>query len=150
MARAIAVCPAGRGNGAEIRDTLLLTYEERSSPSGPFTGLRGTVVEIALPATSHLDHDDLLLLDKGGAVAVVARPEALLEVRAKDTAMLARSAWLLGDHHIPVEIHARYLRVRPAAIVETLLRTMDVTVRRIEAPFEAEGGAYDRGSGPDA
>lgn len=142
MVRAIAVVPAGSGDDVPVRDTLLLGHDQRRAPAGSVTGLRGSIVALALPAGTRLRHDDRLVLDDGGAVEIVARPEPLLEVRAPDIAALARAAWLLGDHHIPAEIHARYLRVLRAAAVEDLLRTMNVSVRAIEAPFEPEGGAY--------
>jgi urease accessory protein len=144
MARAVSV---GAGDDVNIRDTLLLGHEQRRAPQGIVTGLRGIAVELALPAGFHLRHEDRLMLEDGGAVEVVSRPDALLEVRASDAAKLARAAWLLGDHHIPVEIHARYLRLLRSDSAQAVLRSLDVTVRRIEAPFEPEGGAYDHHSG---
>jgi urease accessory protein len=143
MVRALSVVAAGHSDEAHVRDTLLLSHDERRAPGGIITGLRGTAVEVALPAGTRLHHDDRLMLEDGGVVEIVARPEPLLEIRAGDTAMLARAAWLLGDHHLPVEIHARYLRVLQTDAAEDLLRTLGLTARRIEAPFEPEGGAYD-------
>lgn len=140
-ARAVSLA-AGQG-GLPISDTLLLSHDERRLPRGTARGLRGTAVEFALPAGSRLGHDDRVMLDDGRAVEIVARPEPLLEVRTTDIALLARAAWLLGDHHIPVEIHARYLRAKRTESTAALLRTLDVTVREIEAPFEPEGGAYE-------
>lgn len=148
MARAVSIAPAG--SGTQVRDALLLTHDERRAPNGVVTGLRGTAVEISFPAGTRLRHDDRLLLDDGSAVEIVARPEPLLEVRAGNVTLLARAAWLLGDHHIPVEIHARYLRVQRTDMAEGLLRTLDVTARAIEAPFEPEGGAYDHAHESDA
>ncbi|MGD9923154.1 MAG: urease accessory protein UreE [Pseudorhodoplanes sp.] len=141
MVRAVAV--AVTGGGEVVRDTLLLSYAERRSPGGTATGLRGTLVEIALPEEVRLQHDDHLVLDDGGVVAIVARPEAVLEMRSADSATLARMAWFLGDHHIPVEIHERYLRVLQTAGAEDLLGIFGIVARRLEAPFEPEGGAYD-------
>lgn len=140
MLRAVSV---GNRDRERIRDTLLLDHVQRRMPRGAVTGLRGLALNLALPAGTHLRHDDCLMLDDGSAVDIVARPEALLEVRARDLATLSRAAWLLGDHHIPVEIHARYLRLLRTDSAEGLLRDLDVTMRRIEAPFEPEGGAYD-------
>lgn len=137
---------AGQG-GFPVSDTLLLSHGERRAPRGTALGLRGTTIEFALPAGSRLAHEDHVILDDGRAVEIVARPEPLLEVRTTDLAMLARAAWLLGDHHIPVEIHARYLRAERTESVTALLRTLDVTVRDIEAPFEPEGGAYEHATG---
>lgn len=142
MARAVSVVTAGHGD-VDIRDIVLLTYDERRAPRGTVCGLRGAAVEFALPASTRLNHDDRVMLDDGSAVEIVARPEPLLEVRTSDLALLARAAWLLGDHHIPVEIHARYLRVSRTESVSALLRTLDVTAREIDAPFEPEGGAYE-------
>ena len=94
-----------------------------------------------MPAESRLKHDDLILPDDGSAVEIGAAPEALLEVRGEDPATLARAAWLLGDHHIPVEIHPRYVRLLRTE--SALLADMDVSLRDIEAPLEPKGGAYD-------
>lgn len=142
-ALAVSVATAGQ-IGLPVCDTLLLSHAERRAPCGTAVGLRGTIIEFALPSGSWLAHDDRVMLDDGRAVEIVARPEPLVEVRAADLAMLARAAWLLGDHHIPVEVRARYLRAERTEPVASLLRTLDVTVRDIEAPFEPEGGAYDR------
>jgi urease accessory protein len=144
MTRAVSVATPNRGDQAKLRDTLLLDYHQRRAPAGTAIGLRGTAVEFALPPGTRLRQDDRVILDDGGAVEIVARPEPLLEIRAGDTATLARAAWLFGDHHIPVEVHARYLRVLQTAAAEDLIRTLSVSARRIEAPFEPEGGAYDQ------
>lgn len=149
MARAVSVVAAGQGD-APVSDALLLSHDERNSPRGTALGLRGTVIEFVLPVGTRLSHDDRLILDDGRAVEIVARPETLLEVRAYDLATLARAAWLLGDHHIPVEIHARYLRTWRADSAVALLRTLDVSIREIEAPFQPEGGAYEHATGVGA
>ena len=85
------------------------------------SALRGTAIEFALPRGMALRHDDLLLLDDGGLVEIVARPEMLIEIRADNVTMLARAAWLLGDHHIPAELAERRLRVRRSEAVAALL-----------------------------
>jgi urease accessory protein len=126
-----------------VCDTLLLSYEERRAPGGVKRGLRGTDIDLELPAGTRLRHEDRLQLDDGSAVEIVARPEPLLEARTGDLALLARAAWLVGDHHIPAEIHGRYLRVLRTDLASNLLRSLGVTVREIEAPFEPEGGAYE-------
>ncbi|HWV53878.1 urease accessory protein UreE [Pseudorhodoplanes sp.] len=146
--RAVSVV-ATHDPDARTRDTVLLNQDARRAPRGMVVGLRGTPIEFALPAGTRLGVDDRVLLDDGSAVDIVASPEPLIEVRAKDAATLARAAWLLGDHHIPVEIHARYLRVSRTGYVSDLLRTLDVNTRQIDAPFEPEGGAYDHMAGGD-
>jgi urease accessory protein len=85
---------------------------------------------------------DLLLLEGGGLIEVVAEAEPLIEVRAKDFDALARLAWHLGDRHVPVEILPNRLRLRADPAIETLLADLGARVVRIEAPFNPEGGAY--------
>lgn len=142
--RAIARVPDA--GGRSIRDTLLLAHQERKNPSGVISALRGTAIEFALPRGMMLRHDDLLLLDDGGLVEIVARPEPLIEIRADNVTMLARAAWLLGDHHIPAELTERRLRTRRSEAVAALLKPLALKLADIEAPFEPEGGAYDHES----
>ncbi len=142
MVRAITRLKAGEAGSRAVCDTLLLDHGERRNPAGIATGLRGHRIEIALPRGTLLVHDDLLLLDDGAVVEIVARPEPLFEIRAADTTLLARAAWLLGDHHIPAELSERRLRVQRSAAIPTLMAPLGVRLLEIEAPFEPEGGAY--------
>ena len=143
MLRATARLKIGEDGSRPVRDTLLLDHEERKSPSGVMAGLRGNSIELALPRGTMLQHDDLLLLEDGGLVEIVARPEPLIEIRAAEPALLARAAWLLGDHHIPAELSERRLRVRRSGAIGPLLAPLGVKLAEIEAPFEPEGGPYD-------
>ena len=145
MSRAIARVPATEAHGKPVRDTLILNYEQRKNPAGAVAALRGTAIEFALPRGSALRHDDLLLLDDGGIVEIVARPEALIEIRADNVMLLARAAWLLGDHHVPADLTQRHLRVRRSAAITALMTPLGLKLTEIEAPFEPERGAYDHG-----
>lgn len=144
---AIDVLPAGQGDRLKTVDTLLLSHAQRSSPRGAFVALRGTKVEMALKQSVRLRTDDCLRLDDGSLIEIVAQPEKLIEARAQDTGALARLAWLLGDRHIPVEIGARRLRMLHDPATEALLRAAGATIAAIDAPFEPEGGAYERPAG---
>ncbi len=146
MPCAIARLKAGEAGSRPVRDTLLLDHDERRSPAGTTAGLRGVLIELGLPRGTVLFHDDLLLLDDGGVVEIVARPEPLIEIRAADITLLARVAWLLGDHHIPAELSERRLRVRRSDAIAPLLAPLAVKLVEIQAPFEPEGGAYHHGA----
>jgi urease accessory protein len=140
MARAIRVLAAGERRPAII-DTLLLTAEQRRTQRGFMFGGKGTCVELDFPEPLMLRTDDVLLLDDGNAVEVVADVEPLLEVRA-EFPVLARLAWMLGDRHVPLEIMPNRLRLRHDPALETLLASAGGKVRAIDAPFSPEGGAY--------
>ncbi len=146
MARALRVLAAGEARPAII-DTLLLTAEQRRTQRGFVFGGKATCVEFDFPEPLTLRTDDVLLLDDGYAVEVVAEVEPLFEVRA-DVPVLARLAWLLGDRHVPVEILPNRLRLRRDPALEALLTSVGGKVRAIDAPFSPEGGAYATASAP--
>lgn len=139
----VSVLAAEHAEGRTITDTLLLDHEQRRMPRGTFKALRGTMIEIALPQDERLRSGDVLQLDDGSLIEIVAKPELLLEVRAADPSALARLAWLLGDHHIPVEIHERRLRLHRSDAARALLLPHGARLIDIEAPFAPEGGAYE-------
>ena len=141
MPRATSVIAAA--NDRPVADTVILDYAQRSAGKIAVTGVKGTAVEIDLHEPRRLRTDDLLLLDGGTLVEVVAAPERLLEARAADVAGLSRLAWHLGDRHIAVQVLPNRIRVQHEAAVENLLKSLGAKVTAIEAPFEPEGGAYE-------
>ena len=142
MRRAIRVLAAGDRDSGLVVDTVILGFEQRKAPGGSVVGIKGTLIEIALAEPVRLRTDDLLVLEDGGLVEVVAEAEALIEARAADLSALARLAWQLGDRHVPVEILPNRIRVRREPALEALLEYLGAKIAIIEAPFEPEGGAY--------
>ena len=142
MPRAIRVIAAADRRGRPIADTVILDYAQRSTNNAGVTGVKGGAYEIALHEASRLRTDDLLELDDGRLIEVVAAPEALLEARAADLPALARLAWHLGDRHVAVQVLPNRIRVKRDEAVETLLKALGAKLTTIEAPFEPEGGAY--------
>lgn len=149
MPRAARVIAAAERRGREIADTLILDYAKRSAGAFAATGLKGGAYDIALAEPRRLRTDDLLELDDGTLIEVVAAPEPLIEARAGDLPGLMRLAYHLGDRHVPVEILANRLRVRREPALETLLGSLGARLAMIEAPFEPEGGAYAASHGHD-
>lgn len=141
MPRAVSVLRAGSPRHGDIADVLILDHEQRRSLTGAMRGLKGVDVDIACEL-GRLRHDDCLVLDDGRLVEIVARPEPLLELRADNTAGLARLAWQIGDRHIPAELHARRVRIRRNPLAEQWLLSLGIKSVAIEAPFEPESGAY--------
>lgn len=142
MKRATGVIAADHRHGRPIADTVILDYAQRSGEPAAATSVKGNAIDIHLHGAPRLRTDDLLMLDDGSLVEVVAAPEPLIEVRAADVAALARLAWHLGDRHVPVQLLQNRIRVRREEAVETLLAALGAKVTPIEAPFEPEGGAY--------
>jgi urease accessory protein len=142
MSRAIGVLSPAEQGSRPVIDTVILDYVQRSTQKIAVTGIKGGSFEIELSTTTHLRTDDLLVLDDGRLVEVVAAAEPLIEARAADLPSLARLAWHLGDRHVPVQFLPNRIRARRESGVESLLTSLGAKLALIEAPFEPEGGAY--------
>ena len=142
MPRIIGVLGPRQGAGRRIVDSVILGFAQRRVHRGSLTGMAGQTYEVDLSEPATLRMADLLLLEDGGCIEVVAEAEPLIEVRAGGLDALARIAWHLGDRHVPVEVLANRLRLRRDSAIETLLGALGARIVAIEAPFNPEGGAY--------
>jgi urease accessory protein len=133
-----------RGDGSPV-DTLVLPFAQRQAHKGFLFGLKGTCVELDFAEPVLLRTDDVLALDDGRLVEVVAEPEPVIEVRVADAVALARLAWRLGDRHLPVQILERRVRVRREPAAETFLEGLGVKMTVIEAPFEPDDASAPAG-----
>jgi urease accessory protein len=142
MPRALSVIAAGHQNERPVVDTVILDYAQRCAQNITITGVKGSKIEIDLHQPARLRADDLLVLDDGSLVEVVAAPEPLIEARASDVSGLARLGWHLGDRHIPVQVLPNRIRAQRTEAIEILLASLGAKVAMIDGPFEPEGGAY--------
>jgi urease accessory protein len=53
-----------------------------------------------------------------------------------------RLAWHLGNRHLPTEIQPDRLLIRDDHVIVHMLEGLGATLRRVDAPFDPEGGAY--------
>jgi urease accessory protein len=149
MPRTQKVLRPGESAG-EIVDTLLLKFEDRSKQHGFVFGGKGTCVEFDFAVPPLLRTDDLLVLDDGHLVEVVADVEPVLEVREKDFAKAARLVLALGNRHIPVQILAGRLRLLAHPDLAQMLTERGFTPAMVMAPFEPDdGGAHGHDHGHD-
>ncbi len=133
-------------------DTLVLPYEVRCRRR--HHGLRmpnGEEFGYHLPPGACLRNGDKLVATDGvreRVVAIVAAHEALVEVRAGDALQLARAAYHLGNRHVALEAGSDgkgpFLRMQPDHVLEAMLLGLGCSVQPLTAPFQPEGGAYER------
>src|ERR1700722_14740219 len=140
MPRTQKVLRSGDQRPGEIIDTVLLKFEDRVKQQGFVFGGKGICVEFASPAPPLLRTDDLLVLDDGHLVEVVAEVEPVLEVREKDFAKGARLVLALGNRHVPVQILANRLRVPDMPEIALLLKERGFKPQTVTAPFEPDDG----------
>ena len=141
MPRTQKVLRSGDRGSGEIIDTLLLKFEDRVKQQGFVFGGKGTCIEFDFPDPPLLRTDDLLVLDDGRLVEVVADMEQVLEVREKDFAKAARLLLALSNRHVPVQILANRLRMLPDPEVVLLLGERGFKPEMVTAPFEPEDGS---------
>ncbi len=122
--------------------TLSLTAEERTRSRHRFETPEGKALFLRLPRGTVLQDGDLLQSETGDAIAIVAKPEPVLSVTAKNPLDLLRAAYHLGNRHIPLEIASTYLRLSPDPVLKGMLEQLGVEVHEEVLPFQPEIGAY--------
>lgn len=142
--RAGTVRPRGTWH-ERAADCVVLGFDDRHRRRLRLVGVRGLAFLLDLAEATALRGGDALLLDDGRLVEVVAAPEPLVEVTAKDSAAMLRIAWHLGNRHLQVQLVGRRLRLRRDHVIEAMIEGLGGKLRTIEAPFDPESGAYAGG-----
>jgi len=149
MKRASQVARAGAWRAADAIDRVVLDADERHRRRIVLTGESGTKFLLDLAEVTALHGGDGLVLDDGAIVAVIAKPEPLVEIAAPDAAALARLAWHLGNRHTELQVAGDRLRMRRDRVLEDMLAGLGAHLTPVEAPFEPERGAYEHGHDTD-
>lgn len=135
------VLPAGAWHGLPA-DRVVLDYDGRHRRRIVMTGATGAQYLLDLTRAAHLRDGDGLLLQSGGVVQVVARPEPLMEVRAATPTALVKLAWHIGNRHLAAAIRADHILIRHDTVIGHMLEHLGAEVAEVEAAFDPEGGAY--------
>jgi urease accessory protein len=142
LPRATQVLPAGEWPGRAARDTVAFDFDDRFRRRR-YVAAGGLEFLLDLEESVALRDGDGLLLEGGGGVVLVrAAPEPLVEVTAETPERLARLAWHLGNRHLPTQIEGARLLIRDDHVIVAMLRGLGATLRRVDAPFSPERGAY--------
>ena len=123
-------------------DSVTLDREARYRRRIAMATDRGRSFLLDLAEATHLAHGDALDLSDGGLVTVLAAPEPLLEIHARDPVALARIAWHIGNRHTPAEITADAIYIKPDHVLAEMVEGLGAHVHGVQRPFEPEGGAY--------
>jgi urease accessory protein len=143
MQRAIRHSPSGQWPIGERAGGVTLDFDARHRRRVRLGLDEGGDILLDLERAVAMAGGDGLELEDGGWIEVRAAAEPLLEIRAGDPRMFARLAWHLGNRHVPTEIAADLIHIRPDHVLEEMLIKLGAQVRHVHAPFQPEGGAYD-------
>jgi urease accessory protein len=133
---------AGHWPKENATGTITLDFDARHRRRIRLTADQGENVLLDLPKAIAMANGDGVQLDDGRWLMIQAAAETIVEVRHKDPGQLARLAWHLGNRHLPTEIRHEALRIRPDHVIEEMLSSFGAILRKSDAPFQPEGGAY--------
>lgn len=126
----------------DVKGQLRLPFESRQKSRLKARLVSGEEVALVLPRGEILRGGDLVTASDGRVIEVVAEPEKLLHIESD---ALARIAYHLGDHHVPVQVGEGFLRIAADHVLEEMVRKLGAKVSEVQAPFEPEAGAYAGG-----
>ncbi len=132
------------------RLSLILPFEKRGVSRQRVSLSDGSEAGLFLPRGTMMRDGDLLLSDDQTRIRVTAAPEALLRVTAQNPQALMRTAYHLGNRHVPVEVQPSYLQLEYDYVLAQMLVGLGAQVIEVVASFEPEGGAYSGENGPYA
>ena len=129
--------------------TVELDWDLRQKSRFAATDSSGRALGVFLPRGTVVRGGDVLLVEDGSLVRVLAAPQPVLVVRfcaQHGTPFdLARAAYHLGNRHVAIELQRDHLKIEPDHVLADMLRAMHLEVAACDLPFEPEGGAYTAG-----
>ena len=145
MYRASTHFPAGQWPQEKAEGSLTLDFDERHRRRYRLTADQGEDILLDLPQAIAMADGDGLQLEDGRWLKVQAAAEELVEIKHQNPIQLMRLAWHLGNRHLPTEIRERVLLIRPDHVIEDMFRGFGADLKKVQAPFQPEGGAYGHG-----
>lgn len=146
MMRAIDHDHRGHGRGAAF-DTVTLAHDERAIRRRLITLSGGGEVLVDFARTVTLGDGDVLVLEDGRVVEVLAARQPLYEIRGRDTGHLMDLCWHIGNRHLPCQIGTTEgvpdrLYIERDHVIRDMLEGLGASVSDADAPFSPLRGAY--------
>ncbi|KQV10789.1 urease accessory protein UreE [Rhizobium sp. Root1203] len=85
---------------------------------------------------------DMLLLEDGELIEIVAADEKLFEIKGKDRVHLIELAWHLGNRHLGAQIEDERILILRDHVIRAMLEGLGATVAEVSEPFQPARGAY--------
>lgn len=128
-------------------DTIVLESDERHLRRRvlPLKGGGQVLVDLMEPVS--LQDGDLLVLDDGRTIGIIAPGEAVYSISARDPVHLAELAWHIGNRHLPAAIEAGRIVVLRDPVIRDMLEGLGAEVIEMTEPFAPLRGAYSGHTG---
>jgi urease accessory protein len=148
MLQTSKLIPQGKGLAPALLkrgSTVELDWDVRQKSRFDATDSLGRQLGVFLPRGTLVRGGDVLVVEDGSLVQVLAAPQAVLVITANTAFDLTRAAYHLGNRHVPIELQPDRLKIEPDHVLADMLRAMHLTVVEATVAFEPEGGAYAAG-----
>jgi len=126
--------------------TVQLDWDVRQTSRFDATDSQGRPIGVFLPRGTAVRGGDVLVLEDGSLLRVIAAPQAVLRIthcpQHGTPFDLMRAAYHLGNRHVPIELRPDHLKIEPDHVLAGMLRAMHLIVVEADEAFEPEGGAY--------
>lgn len=130
----------------QVHDMLELPFDLRQKSRLRAHLASGEEVGLFLERGSILRGGEYLQSEDGTFfVQVLAAPEIVYDVTARNVTELMRAAYHLGNRHVPLQIGDGWIRLEQDTVLKEMLLGLGVVVVEANAPFEPEAGAYGGG-----
>jgi urease accessory protein len=140
--RATSIIRAADRAGQTPADTAVLAHDERHLRRRKIGLVGGERLLVDFPEPLALEQADLLALDDGRFVEVVAPAQKLHAIRARDSRHLVELAWHIGNRHLPAAIEPERILIERDHVIKAMLEGLGATVTEVVEPFEPARGAY--------
>ncbi|SDA94258.1 urease accessory protein UreE [Mesorhizobium qingshengii] len=143
--RAVSVLPAGGAGTTAPSGRAVLAHDERHLRRRAIELADGSKVLVDLPAPVALNDGDRLVLEDGRHIEIIAAPEDVYDIRARDAVHLSELAWHIGNRHLAASIEAGRILILRDHVIKAMLEGLGATVRDVSEPFKPVRGAYSGG-----
>jgi urease accessory protein len=144
--RSTEILKPGAALGAPI-EQIVLSHDQRHLRRKLLHMRNDDVVMLDLKEPVQLAHGELLLLDNGDCVEIVAAEEPLYEIKARDRLHLTELAWHLGNRHLTAQIDEDRILILRDHVILDMLQRLGATVQEVVEPFHPVRGAYHDAGG---
>lgn len=139
MLRAIS---HARTSDAEPFGTVILDSADRHLRRKQITTNQGDKVMVDLPDPVLFADGDVLVLEDGRTIEIIASKEKLYEVRAGKDVPLRHLAWHLGNRHLAAQIDEDRILIQRDHVIQNMLLGLGATVTETIERFQPVHGAY--------
>ena len=141
MQRVTSYLPAGTPSSHPV-EQVVLPHDLRHLRRKLLHLESGEMVMLDLKEAVLFATGDLLVREDGELIEIVAAPEKLFEIKARDRLHLIEMAWHLGNRHLAAQIEEDRILILRDHVIRAMLEGLGAEVADVTEPFQPARGAY--------